>query len=148
MSAEDVLVVERIQELFAGDLLSRLDEPDITAELEGVLRPLVEPAFETVMVGPDYTSAELRAEGIEGFAGNWREWMSPFDAFEVELEELVDTGEHVLSLVRQKGRTKTGGIEIEAPAAAVWTLRGGRVCRVEFHLDQDVARRAAGLDPA
>jgi len=51
----------------------------------------------------------------------------------------------VVSLVRQTGRTKTGGVEIEAAAAAVWTIRDGKLTRVEFHLDQEAALRAAGL---
>jgi hypothetical protein len=51
----------------------------------------------------------------------------------------------VLSLVRQTGTTRTGSVEIETAAAAVWFIRDGRVHRVEFHLDQDEARRAAGV---
>ncbi len=45
------------------------------------------------------------------------------------------------------GRTKTGGVEVEAPGAAVWTVVDGRVRRVEFHLDREAALRSAGLDP-
>jgi ketosteroid isomerase-like protein len=52
-----------------------------------------------------------------------------------------------VSLVEMSGTTKTGGAQIEAPAAAVWTVVDGRLRRVEFHLDQDAALRAAGLEP-
>jgi ketosteroid isomerase-like protein len=51
----------------------------------------------------------------------------------------------VVSLVAMSGRTKTGGVDVEAAAAAVWTVVDGRLQRVEFHLDRESAIRAAGL---
>jgi hypothetical protein len=39
-----------------------------------------------------------------------------------------------------------GTTEIRQAAGAVWTLDGGRLSRVEFHLDAETGRRAAGLD--
>ena len=53
----------------------------------------------------------------------------------------------MVSLVRLCGKTKTGGVDVEAAAAAVWTVVDGRLDRVEFHLDREAALRAAGLDP-
>jgi ketosteroid isomerase-like protein len=52
-----------------------------------------------------------------------------------------------VSLVKITGRTQTGGVELSQPAAAVWTVRGGKLARAEFHLDRERALRAAGLDP-
>ena len=60
---------------------------------------------------------------------------------------MIDAGERVVSLVRQVGKTKTGGVDVEASAAAVWTVRDGKLKRVEFHLDREAALRAAGLSP-
>jgi hypothetical protein len=39
-------------------------------------------------------------------------------------------------------------VEIETAGAAVWHVRGGRLHRVEFHLDREAALRAAGLEDA
>jgi len=65
-----------------------------------------------------------------------------------ECEEMIDAGDQVVSLVAMKGTTRTGGAEISAPGAAVWTVVDGRVRRVEFHLDRNAALRAAGIDPS
>jgi hypothetical protein len=32
-------------------------------------------------------------------------------------------------------------------AAAVWTIRDGKIVRVDFHLSQEDALKAAGIDP-
>jgi hypothetical protein len=85
--------------------------------------------------------------GLDGFAEAWRDWTSPFESYRIEVEEMIDAGEKVVSVVAMTGRTRTGGAEISAPGAAVWTVVDGRLRNVEFHLDPDLARRAAGLTP-
>jgi ketosteroid isomerase-like protein len=60
---------------------------------------------------------------------------------------MIDAGDRVVSLVGMRGTTKTGGVEVEASAAAVWTVVEGRLRRVEFHIDRQAALRAAGVDP-
>jgi ketosteroid isomerase-like protein len=147
VSAENVRVVEQIQAI--------LTEKDVVAALEDTTDQRVrrlfmahaEPEFEVVMVGPQYVSARLEYKGLDGFTEAWRDWTSPFDRYEIEVEEMFDAGDRVVSLVAMRGRTRTGGAEIPAPAAAVWTLADGRVRRVEFHLERDAALRAAGIDP-
>jgi ketosteroid isomerase-like protein len=41
---------------------------------------------------------------------------------EPDVEEMIDAGDRVVSLVRQRGTTATGGVEIEQRAAAVWAF--------------------------
>lgn len=146
MSAADVEVVARFQEaLPTEELVTPLTDEAGDQQLSALLEPLVEPDFETVMLGPEYIAAEVHEKGIEGFRAAWHDWTSPFESYEIEVEDVVDAPRGVLTLVTQRGVTKTGGIEIEETAAAVWMVRNGKIARVEFHLDQDVARRAAGL---
>jgi ketosteroid isomerase-like protein len=109
---------------------------------------LAEPDFETAMVGPEYTSARLEYTGLEGFVEAWREWTSPFERYEIEVEQMIDAGDQVVSLVAMSGKTRTGGAEITAPGAAVWTVVDSRVRKVEFHIDRGVALRAAGVEPS
>ncbi|MDX6662084.1 MAG: SnoaL-like polyketide cyclase [Solirubrobacterales bacterium] len=146
MSAATELVSRLQQVLSTGDLVAAMYDDEEWAQAEAALEPLVDPDFEIAMIGPSYTATELRDSGIEGFRRCWQEWTSPFESFEVEVEQVIDAGERVLTFVTQTGRTKTGGAEVSSHAAAVWTVHDGRVARVEFHLDRDVARRAAGLD--
>lgn len=146
MSAEAVSVVEQIQgALTMGDVVAGLDDDDATVRVEEVLAELAEPGFEVVMVGPAYASAVIEASGLEGFRAAWLEWTSAFESYRIDLERMIDAGDRVVSLVSMVGRTKTGGVDVQAPGAAVWTVVDGRVRRVEFHLDREAAMASAGL---
>lgn len=146
MSEENVRLVERIQEILSStDIVADLLED--AQETREEFAALAEPDFECIMLGPEYAVARFDGQGFEGFRKIWLEWVSPFDSFRVDVEEVVDVGDRVLSLVRLTGLTKTGAVEVESPAAAVWTIRAGKLTRVEFHLDRDAAKRAAGLEP-
>jgi ketosteroid isomerase-like protein len=148
VSAEDVRVIERIQtSITDGDVVAALDSHEADLDIRRLFMELAEPDFETTMVGPAYTSARLEYTGFEGFAEAWREWTSPFESYKIEVEQMIDAGEQVVSLVEMSGKTRTGGAEITAPGAAVWTLVDSRVRKVEFHIDRNVALRAAGLEP-
>ena len=62
----------------------------------------------------------------------------------IDVEEI---GDNVLTLARQIGTTRHGGVELEQPSAAVWKFRDGKIVRVEFHLDRDLAQ-ASAREPA
>jgi ketosteroid isomerase-like protein len=147
MSDETVSVVAQVVSILpTDDIAAVVNDIDLGGELEAALAELVEPDFETTMVGPEYAVARATGRGMEGFDEAWRDWTSPFESLSIEPEETIDAGGgKVVTLVRQRGVTKTGGVEIESKAAAVWTVRDGRVSSVEFHLDQEFAKRSAGL---
>lgn len=147
MSSEAVRVVERIQEalLTLGDVVVALNDPEEDERLRRILTELAEPDFEVAMVGPAYVGQTIERSGVDGFREAWVDWTSPFSSYRIDLEEIIDAGDRVVSLVAMSGKTKTGGVEIEADAAAVWTVVDGRLRRVEFHIDRESARRSAGL---
>ena len=99
---------------------------------------------EVVFVTPSGPQTLLRGPG--GFVEGWRDWLAPWASYTVTVEELIDAGEgKVLALARLGGETKHDHVEIEHPAAAVLEVKGEKIARVEFHLDRDEAREAAGL---
>ena len=130
-----------------GDVVAGLDDDEATLRVGEVFAELAEPGFEVVMMGPAYMSRVIEGSGLEGFREAWLEWTSAFESYRIDLERMIDAGDRVVSLVTMVGRTKTGGVEVEAPGAAVWTVVKGRVQRAEFHLDREAALRSAGLDP-
>ena len=99
------------------------------------------------MVGPDYLPETQPGHDFDGFRDAWLDWTSPFETFRIDVDEVIEAGDTVVSLAHQTGRTKTGGVEVETAAAAVMMIRDGRISRIEFHLDQAAALRAAGLEP-
>jgi len=131
----------------ADDVVAALEDKS-DQRIRRLFMDNAEPDFHVAMVGPDYQKARLEYAGFEGFVEAWSEWMSPFESYRIEIEDMIEAGNQVVSLVAMTGRTRTGGAEISAPGAAVWTVVDGRVRSVEFHLDRDLALRTAGLDPS
>jgi ketosteroid isomerase-like protein len=83
--------------------------------------------------------------GFEGLAAGWRDWLEPWESYVNQLEEFIDAGDEVVSLVRVQARTARDAVPVEHRPAAVWSVRGGKIFRVRFYLDRDEAFEAAGL---
>ena len=76
----------------------------------------------------------------------FRIWLGTWEDYRQELEEIIDTpGDEVIVLVREFGRGKGSGIEVERPIAAMWTLRDRKAVRIRFYPDRDAALEALGL---
>jgi ketosteroid isomerase-like protein len=83
-------------------------------------------------------------EGVDGMRRFLEEWSRVFD-WEYEIESLHDAGDRVVTVVRQRGRAKSAGPVVEMCNGLVWTLREGKIVRVENYADPGEALRAAGL---
>jgi uncharacterized protein len=66
-----------------------------------------------------------------------------FDDFTVELLEVEERGGHVLVSMRQRGRGKASGAEVDHRFTHVWTLRDGRAMRLQSFAHHDDAVRYA-----
>jgi ketosteroid isomerase-like protein len=95
---------------------------------------------------PGVQSARYR--GLEGFADGWRDWLTPFDRYELSIQEVVDAGDDVVVLTHVRARTHRDGVQVEHDPAAVFSLRAGRVVGVRFYLDRAAALEAAGVSAA
>jgi ketosteroid isomerase-like protein len=88
-------------------------------------------------------------KGLAGMARGWREWLSAWEDFRVEVEEFKEIdADRVLVLVNLKGHGKSSGVELEqigAPGAAVYQLRGGKVVKVTAYWDRERAVADLGL---
>jgi uncharacterized protein len=148
VSGQALQLVEQIQEiLLAEDVVAVIEDPRADHRLRAALAEFVEPDFEVLMIGPDYLPTAVEERGTDGFRTAWRDWTEAFESYRIEVERVIEAGDRVVSVVHMTGTTRVGGVEIESPGAAVWTVRNGRLARVEFHLDVDTAMRAAGLEP-
>jgi ketosteroid isomerase-like protein len=149
MADGDIEVIARLAgALLDDDVVATLADETALGPIRETLSELVDPEFECVMVAPDYVGRRGRRtyRGPNGFIEAWRDWLEAYATYTIEIGELTVGPEgRVLTLGTQRGTTRTGGVEVSEPAAAVWTLRGGKLVRAEFHLDPDAARRAAGV---
>jgi ketosteroid isomerase-like protein len=62
-----------------------------------------------------------------------------FDDFEVEVLEVEELGGHVLVSMRQRGRGKASGAEVDHRFTHVWTLRDGRAIGLQSFAHHDEA---------
>jgi ketosteroid isomerase-like protein len=79
------------------------------------------------------------------------EWMDEgddaFDDFTVDLLEVEQLGNQVVVSMRQRGRGKASGAEVEDQITHVWTLRDGRGTRLQSFADhEDAVRHARQAD--
>jgi ketosteroid isomerase-like protein len=132
MSRENVEKVRRVLDLWnAGGVepgrRPQFFDPEIRMDLRGrKINPAVYDGY----------------EGLDRFASDVAE---VWDQFSVQSVELIDADPHVISVMHVTGRGQGSGIEVESQLAWVWTLRNGRILRVEGDFDRDAALEAAGL---
>ena len=127
----NVEVVRRLYEAWNG--------PD---PVEGVI-PLLDPAFE--WVNPSYAVDGGTRHGHDGWREATRSMEAVFESYRHELGEMRDAGDKVLCFATFVARARAGGLEYEKLEPQVWTLRDGKVVRLEWFHDQDDALRAAGM---
>ena len=83
--------------------------------------------------------------GRQGLREGWGKWRGVWERYDFELEDLIESGERVLALVRVKVRSKGHGLETEVSGADVFTVRDGLIVRFVNYFDRDAARQDGGL---
>jgi ketosteroid isomerase-like protein len=75
------------------------------------------------------------------------EWLDEgddaFDDFSVDLLDVEEISGHVVASMRQRGRGKASGAEVDHRFTHVWTLRDGRAIRLQSFAHRDDAVRYA-----
>jgi ketosteroid isomerase-like protein len=84
-------------------------------------------------------------EGVQGAERFLEEWVSAWDDWDLQVEELHDAGDKVVAIHHQHGRSRSTGIRADMSFAMVWTLRGGKQTRMEMYSDVGEALEAVGL---
>jgi ketosteroid isomerase-like protein len=118
MSQENVELVRRVY-----DAAARRD----TAAVLALYDESVELDNSRLMVGGGVY------RGHDGLRRAFREWHEAWEHVEYDYDELIDAGEHVISLVTRHGQGRASGIAVEMPLALVWIIRDGKVVRVVWY---------------
>ncbi len=84
-------------------------------------------------------------QGAEGARQFLAEWADAWDDWELEVEDRIDAGDHVVAIMTQRGRSKATGIPLEMRFAQVWTLRDGQAIRMQMYASPEEALAAVGL---
>jgi ketosteroid isomerase-like protein len=135
MSRENVEIVRRVYEAVGqGDTEGVLAAYDPAVEWDFSESPFRDFLKENVYFGHDGIRRFIR----ERYDDAWAEVAD-------DLEELVDAGEHVISVVTSHGRGRASGIEVRRSHAGLWTIRAGKIIRVAWFGTREEALAAAGL---
>jgi ketosteroid isomerase-like protein len=130
MSEKNVEVVRRVYE----GVNARLEAP----------REQFDPDYEF-----DNTELWPDIAGVLGFdraQEAMREYWETFEAYHVEIEEVIYADEgRVVNVVRDGGRMRGTDAEVWNRFFHVWTFRDGKIVRLSIHTDRNRALDVAGL---
>jgi ketosteroid isomerase-like protein len=73
------------------------------------------------------------------------EWLASWDGYEAGIDDLLDAGDRVLVLWWQRMVGREGGVPVALDSAQVWSIRDGRIMRIDNYTDRSEAFEAAGL---
>ena len=135
MSQENVEIVRRVYEAAASnDSAAVFALYDPAVEWDASRAPM-----------PRLIGEAKVFRGHSGLRRFFQERNAVWGEIEDVTKELIDAGEHVVSVDSERGRGRNSGIEVEMTQYAVWTIRDGLVTRVVWFPTRAEALEAAGL---
>lgn len=109
-------------------------------ELSVVLE-LLDPDIEWHEPSPSPDAGTHR--GRDSFERFVRSWLEAFEDFRVVPERVLEREGELVAVVRQTGRGRASGVEVDARLAHVWTVEDGRAIRWEAASPPDDLSSAA-----
>jgi len=129
MSQENVEIVRRAWEAFVrhdNEAALALYDPEIEIDVR----------HEARVGGGVY-------HGLEGVQRYFRDYLSVFGDVRSEVEEWIDAGDQIVAMVRSYGRGRGSGVPVDMLEAHLWTVRDGKLRRL-----QTFATKADALEDA
>jgi|SRR6266550_2749342 len=143
MSQENVEIITRLHPGANTDLVALSQDANAWGAVTRSVEAFFEPDFELEVISPlggdTYT-------GLSGLRAFWLDWLAPWETYREELVDALDLGDKVLLLGRHHGTREKTGAEVTGDFAGLYTLRNGKVSRVQFYADQHEALKAVGWE--
>jgi len=127
MSQQNVEVVREVIALMNGQ------DGELEPRLLDLFAPEVQVDMSRRLLHPDVY------QGHPGLHRLRREVPEVWEGFLLTPERIMDAGESVMVIDAQRVSTSAAGGAVERRSAVIWTVRGGRVIRVEVGLDPQEA---------
>jgi ketosteroid isomerase-like protein len=87
---------------------------------------------------------ESPTQGHDEVRASLARWKGEWDDYQLSAEEFVDRGDRVVVTVRLGGRGRGSGVEIGARFYDVYTLRDGKIVRMDQFAERSEAFAAVG----
>jgi ketosteroid isomerase-like protein len=88
---------------------------------------------------------ELPTQGHDAVRASLARWKAEWHDYKVMPEEFDDRGDRVVVTVRLRGRGRGSGVEVDARFYDVYTLRDGKIVRMDQFTERSQALEAVGL---
>ena len=132
MSRENVEVVRAGFELWRdGRMGEWIETLDADIEWDISAHPL-----------PDFPD---RGCGRAAFVGHMGDYLSGWTAYEVSGKELIDRGDHVVLIIRERARMPDSDMMLDRDLPSAWTVRDGRAVRLRVFKTRTEAFEATAL---
>jgi ketosteroid isomerase-like protein len=84
--------------------------------------------------------------GLDAMRADFERWASAFEELRVTVEEIIDAGDQVVVVAHHQGRGQKSGVKVDTRFYEVYTLREGKISRVDEFNEMAEALEAAGLE--
>jgi ketosteroid isomerase-like protein len=143
MSQENVEVVLSVQPGPEVDCVALFRDERSWKEWADATRPVIHPDVNCVF---HEFGDEKSYTGLNGIRGFMLDWMAPWVAYRIEIEDAIDLGEQVLILNHDRGTRSGSAQEVRGRVGVVWTIRDGKVARLDAYMTRADALKAVGLE--
>jgi ketosteroid isomerase-like protein len=143
VSQENVELVMGFQPGPDVDLAEQFGDDDAWVAFSAVLSPAFAPDFESANA---LLNVERKYIGMDGFRALWLDWLTPWETHRVAIEKAIDLGDRVLVLAEVLATVQGSTAPVKQTTGALWTVRDGKVTRVEFYPDRAEALKAVRLE--
>ena len=100
---------------------------------------------DTEVFDHDIPDAKNPYRGVQGVTNWLSDFAEAWDSYTLELERLIDGGNRVVSLFRIRAVGAGSGVAVERGDGMVWTIRDGKLARLDYFNDQAEALEGAGV---
>jgi ketosteroid isomerase-like protein len=83
--------------------------------------------------------------GHSGFTRWVADWEAGLPVIGMELQELIDAGDAVVAVFLLKAKPRGGSVDVERQDGIVYTLRSGKICRLDYYNSKQQALEGVGL---
>ena len=94
---------------------------------------------------PEEPDAADEYRGLDGLMDYLLNWYGQWDVYESEPLEMIDAGEHVLVIARERGRVERTGMEVVENFTHSFVLRDGKITEWHMYDSHADALKALGL---
>ena len=130
--------------VFGLDAAQVSRDADLWAQFAQAVAPFIHEDAEVVFVNP--VGGGETFKGLDGLRTAWVDWLAPWESYRAELEQGLDCGDRVVTFYEVFASPAGSTREVKLSGADVWTVREGKIARIEFFSHRSEALKAVGLE--